>query len=62
MSKFETIIDFGSKNLRLEIYNEKLKSVYSSVQKINGLDNLNKEKSLSRLIRKAEKYFYKKKF
>ena len=56
MSKFETIIDFGSKNLRLEIYNEKLKSVYSSVQKINGLDNLNKEKSLNRLIRNAEKY------
>ena len=52
MNKFEAVIDVGSKNLKLGIFNNEDKSVYSSKQKIN--DTL--EKSLNILVRDAEKY------
>ena len=57
MSNLETIIDFGSKNLRLEIYNEKSKNVFSSTETIiNNLEGVSIENSLIKLIRNAEKY------
>ena len=52
MNNFETILDFGSKNLRLAIFDEKSKNIYSSSEAIE--DNL--EKSLNILIRDAEKF------
>ena len=52
MNNFEAVIDVGSKNLKLGIFNNEDKSIYSSKQKIN--DTL--EKSLNILIRDAEKY------
>ena len=52
MKNFDAIIDVGSKNLRLGVFNNKNKIIYSSKQKIN--DTL--EKSLNILIRDAEKY------
>ena len=52
MNNFEAVIDVGSKNLKLGIFNNEDKSVYSSKQKIN--DTL--EKSLNILVRDAEKY------
>ena len=52
MNNFEAVIDVGSKNLKLGIFNNYDKSIYSSKQKIN--DSL--EKSLNILIRDAEKY------
>ena len=55
MSEFETIIDFGSKNLRLGIFDPASKNTYSSSQKIN--DNI--ETSLNILIKDAEKYLSK---
>ena len=57
MSNLETIIDFGSKNLRLEVYNEKSKNVYSSTETIiNNLEGASIENSLIKLIKNAEKY------
>ena len=57
MSNLETIIDFGSKNLRLEIFNEKSKNVFSSTETIiNNLEGVSIENSLIKLIRNAEKY------
>ena len=55
MSEFETIIDFGSKNLRLGIFDPASKNTYSSSQKINE----NIETSLNILIKDAEKYLSK---
>ena len=52
MNNFEAVIDVGSKNLKLGIFNNEDKSIYSSKQKIN--DTL--EKSLNILVRDAEKY------
>ena len=52
MNNFEAVIDVGSKNLKLGIFNNYDKSIYSSKQKIN--DSF--EKSLNILIRDAEKY------
>ena len=52
MNNFEAVIDVGSKNLKLGIFNNYDKSIYSSKQKIN--DSF--EKSLNILIRNAEKY------
>ena len=52
MNNFEAVIDVGSKNLKLGIFNDENKSIYSSKQKIN--DTL--EKSLNILVRDAEKY------
>ena len=51
MNNFDAIIDVGSKNLKLGIFNNKNKSIYSSKQKID--DTL--EKSLNILVREAEK-------
>ncbi len=57
MSNLETIIDFGSKNLRLEIYNKESKNVFSSTETIiNNLEGVSIENSLIKLIRNAEKY------
>ena len=52
MNNFEAVIDVGSQNLKLGIFNNEDKSIYSSKQKIN--DTL--EKSLNILVRDAEKY------
>ena len=47
MSDFDTIIDFGSKNLKLGVFNKESKSIYSSKQKIT----VNVEKSLNNIIK-----------
>ncbi len=52
MNNFDAIIDVGSKNLKLGVFNKTNNSIYSSKQKI--IDSL--EKSLNILIRDAEKY------
>ncbi len=52
MNNLDTIIDLGSENLKLSVFNNKNKSIFSSKQKIN--DTL--EKSLNILIRDAEKH------
>ncbi len=52
MNNFEAIIDFGSQNLRLCIFDKNNKTVYSSKQQITDTS----EKSLDILIRKAERY------
>ena len=52
MNNFEAVIDVGSKNLRVGIFNNEDKSIYYSKQKIS--DTL--EKSLNILVRDAEKY------
>ncbi len=52
MSDFETIIDFGSQNLRLGAFDLISKNIYSSEQKI--VDNA--ENSLDILIKDAEKH------
>ena len=35
MTDFETIIDFGSSNIKLGIFNKESKNIYSSEQKIS---------------------------
>ena len=40
MNNFEAIIDVGSKNLKLGIFNSEDKSIYSSEQKINDNGSL----------------------
>ncbi len=55
MTDFETIVDFGSKNLRLGVFDLESKNIYSSNQKI--IDS--SEKSLKNLIKNAEKYLSK---
>ena len=56
MNKLETIIDFGSKNLRISVFDETSNSIYSSFEEINGnLDDQNYEKFLNKLIRDGEK-------
>jgi len=52
MNNFEAVIDVGSKNLKLGVFNKNNESIYSSKQKINDTF----EKSLNILIRDAEKY------
>ena len=48
MNKLETIIDFGSKNLRISVFDETSNSIYSSFEEINGnLDDQNYEKFLT---------------
>jgi len=57
MDKFNSIIDFGAKNLRLGVFNNKSEIVYSSTIKIDGSsEDKNSEKSLNKLIRDAEKF------
>ena len=51
MSNYETIIDFGSNNLILGVFDKEKKSVYFCEEKISG----NLDLSLSTLIRNAEK-------
>ena len=51
MTDFETIIDFGSKNIRLGVFDLASKNIYSSNKKIND----SSEKSLYILIKDAEK-------
>ena len=52
MNNYDVVLDFGSKNLRLGIFDQSLKNIYSSEKKItNSLD-----KSLNSIIRDAEKY------
>ena len=58
MNKLETIIDFGSKNLRISVFDETSNSIYSSFEEINGnLDDQNYEKFLNKLIRDGEKNY-----
>ena len=52
MNNFEAVIDVGSKNLKLGIFNNENKNIYSAKKIIN--DTL--EKSLNILVRDAEKY------
>ena len=56
MSNLDTVIDFGSKNLRLCVFGRSLEIIYSSNIKINDIiENENLERSLNKLIRDAEK-------
>ena len=56
MSKLDTIIDFGSKNFRLGVFNQSSEKIYSSNIKINEvLENDNLDKALKKLVRDAEK-------
>ena len=56
MSNLNTVIDFGSKNLRLGVFDQSSEIIYSSNIQINEfLENKNLEKSLNKLIRDAEK-------
>ena len=56
MSNLETVIDFGSKNLRLGVFDQSSERIYSSNAKISEFDeNKGFEKSLNKLIRDAEK-------
>ncbi len=56
MSNLDTIIDFGSKNLRLGVFDQSSERIYSSNIKIDDvLENENKDKALKKLVRDAEK-------
>ena len=56
MSNLDTIIDFGSKNLRIGVFNQSSEKIYSSNIKINEfLENDNLDKALKNLVRDAEK-------
>ena len=56
MNEFDAIIDFGSKNLKLGVFNKDLENIYSSKQEINSVEYLSLDKSLTTLIKDAEKY------
>ncbi len=56
MNNFDTIIDFGSKNLTLGIFDQNKENIYYSEQKIiDSDDKINLKKLLNTLIRDAEK-------
>ena len=56
MSKFEVLIDFGSKNLRLGVFDNKYECIYSSKIEIEKNSEIkNAENSLKDLVRDAEK-------
>ena len=56
MSNLNTVIDFGSQNLRLGVFDQSSKIIYSSNIKISEpLESENLDKSLNKLIRDAEK-------
>ena len=56
MSNLNTVIDFGSKNLRLGVFNQSSEIIYSSnIQIVEVLENENLENPLKKLIRDAEK-------
>ena len=51
MSDFNTVIDLGTDNIRINVFNNSAQSIFLSQIKNNN----NSETSLSRLIRSAEK-------
>ena len=56
MNNLDTVIDFGSKNLRLGVFNQSSEIIYSSnIKIIEDSENENLDKSLDKLIRDAEK-------
>ena len=56
MNNLDTVIDFGSKNLRLGVFDRSSKIIYSSNIKITEvLESENLDNSLNKLIRDAEK-------
>ena len=56
MTNLDTIIDFGSQNLRLGVFDQSSKIIYSSNIKITEVpESENLDKSLNNLIRDAEK-------
>ncbi len=56
MRNLDTIIDFGSKNLRIGVFDQSSEIIYSSNIKITEvLENKNLDTSLKKLIRDAEK-------
>tara|TARA_Y100000816_G_scaffold95788_2_gene66511 strand:- start:2767 stop:3930 length:1164 start_codon:yes stop_codon:yes gene_type:complete len=60
MNEFISVVDLGSQNLRLGIFDNNSKCIYSSKIKINyDKESQNSEKFLTKLIRDAEKYLSK---
>ena len=56
MNNLDTVIDFGSKNLRLGVFDQSSELIYSSkIKFIEDSKNKNLDKSLDKLIRDAEK-------
>ncbi len=56
MNNLDTVIDFGSKNLRLGVFDQSSELIYSSkIKFIEDSKNENLDKSLDKLIRDAEK-------
>ena len=56
MSNLDTVIDFGSKNLRIGVFDQSSKIIYfSNIKIIKALESENLNKSLNKLIRDAEK-------
>ena len=56
MNNLDTVIDIGSKNLRLGVFNQSSEIIYSSnIKIIEDPENENLDKSLDKLIRDAEK-------
>ena len=56
MNNLDTVIDFGYQNLRLGVFDQSSKTIYSSNIKITEvLESKNLDKSLNNLIRAAEK-------
>ena len=56
MNEFDVIIDFGSKNLKLGVFNKDSENIYSSKQEIKSIEYFSLDKSLTTLIKDAEKY------
>ena len=60
MNEFESVIDFGTENLRLCVFNSSSENIYYSHIKNNEISKKNTtELSLNRLIRSAEKHLSK---
>ena len=56
MSNLNTVIDFGSKNLKLGVFNQSSEIIYSSnIKTTDFLESENLDYSLNKLIRDAEK-------
>ena len=55
MNEFETVIDFGSKNLRLSVFNNSSNLVFSRVKHQEKSEHENSKISLIKIIRDAEK-------
>ncbi len=56
MNNLHTVIDFGSKNLRLGVFDQSYKIIYfSNINITETLENENLDKFLNKLIRDAEK-------